>query len=152
MNKPSFINGTFFRKHLGVLKEKMPVPTGWFVIPYNLMPEKKDRRKCHGRWFTIKSEHKKIYRVLRFAPDLHGTIKDDKQKDIVLDWVGWIDLCGRDENVDISLRLTISKTIFWERLICTGLKHPEPSYRLTTLLALISICLGLLSVILAVFL
>jgi hypothetical protein len=152
MNQSTIINGIFERKHLGTLHEKMPVPTGWFVLPFNLMPKKDDRRYYHGQWFTIKSEHKKIYRVLRFAPKLHGSLKDDNHKEILLDWVGWIDLCGKDEEVEIPLILRITKSTLWERLICAGLNHPEPTYRISSKLALISVILGLLSVILAVFL
>ncbi len=151
MGKPNDIFGTFVRKPLGALDEKTPVPIGWFALPFNLMKTKEDRRKNHGKWFTIESKNKKIYRVLRFAPHLHGTVNNKEQKDIVLDWVGWIDLCGRDEEVDISLDLKISKTRIWEVLFA-GLMHPEPSYRLSTLLALLSVILGLLSLFLAIFL
>lgn len=151
MNRKSVIIGSFSRKPLGELKEKMPVPAGWFVIPYNLMPDKKDRRKYHGKWFTIESDNKKIYRVLRFAANLHGTTNNDEQKDIILDWVGWIDLCGRDEDVEIPLKLKISKSNLWQKYICAGLNHPEPSYQLSSILALISVILGLLSLFLTIF-
>ena len=145
MCNPEHIVGNFERHALTALKEKMPVPLGWFVLPYRLMQKKEDRRKYHGKWFTIISEHKKIYRVLRFAPSLSGTT-GSTQKEIILDWVGWIDLCGRDEDVDIILELRIRKTYFWE-FVSAGLKHPEPIYRLSTGLAIISVGLGLLSVV-----
>lgn len=150
MSKSNIINGTFERKHLGALPEKMPIPTGWFVINNNLIPKKEDRRKYHGKWFTIISDHKKVYRILRFAPNLHGSLNDEKHKDILLDWVGWIDLCGRHDDVEIPLQLQIRKSNLWERFICAGLSHPDPAYSLSTKLALISVLLGLLSVIIAI--
>ena len=149
MSKLPAITCTFDRKHLGALNEKMPVPIGWFVLPYNLMLKKEVRRKYHGKWFTIESDNKKIYRVLRFGSKLHGTIRDDKHKDILLDWVGWIDLCGRDEDVEIPLKLKITKSTLMQQLIYAGINHPEPINRMSAWLAIISISLGILSVLIA---
>lgn len=152
MRKPQTITGTFERRNLGSLHGKMPVPTGWFVLPFRLMPKIDERRKYHGKWFTIESEQQRIFRVLRFAPNLHGSIKDNNPKDILLDWVGWIDLCGRDEEVEVPLQLKISKSTLWQKMVCAGLKHPEPTYRFAYGLALVSVGLGLLSILLAILL
>ncbi|RIH66193.1 hypothetical protein D1164_04585 [Mariniphaga sediminis] len=145
------IKGNFVRKPLGKLPEKIPVPVGWFVIGFNLMKDKNDRREYHGKWFTIKSDHKKIYRVLRFAPNIKGTSSNNNDKEILLDWVGWLDLNNRDEDIDEPIKLTITKT-GRIKSIFAGLYHPEPSFRLSTVLALISVILGILSVVLALVL
>ena len=149
MKNEIIITEKFERKPLGSISEKQPVPNGWFVIPFRLMPDIKNRRKYHGKWFMIKSNHAKIYRVLRFAAGLNGARNKNVTSDILLDWVGWIDLCGRDEETDIELELTISHIPFW-RQIFAGLKHPEPSYKLSVVLALISVILGILSIVITI--
>jgi len=142
-------SGTFSRKPLSANKEKQPVPTGWFVISSKLEKVTENRRKYRGKWFKIKSEKATIYRVLRYSPQLEGTLKNNQTKEIILDWDGWIELCGFEKDVDISLILEIKKAKWWE-LIRAGRMHPEPSYRLSTNLALLSVILGLLSVLLTI--
>lgn len=149
MKNKVVIYGTFNRKPLGAINEKNSVPIGWFALPFRMMPDIKDRRKFHGRWFLIECGNIKIYRVLRFAGNLKGTVRNDDTKEILLDWIGWIDLCNRDEEVDVELKLKISPISFW-KYISAGLHHPEPSFKLSVILACISLFLGLLSVLLAI--
>lgn len=139
------IKEKFERKPLGAINEKHPVPNGWFVLPFRLMPDLKDRRRYHGKWFMITSEHAKIYRVLRFAGGLKGVKNKNATNDVLLDWVGWIDLCGRDENTEIELELEISPVPVLRQLLA-GFNHPEPSYKLSVILAFISAMLGIISI------
>lgn len=150
MKNKLIIEGTFTRIHLGSVTESTPIPTGWFIISHRLIGDTKDVRQHYGKWHTIKNEkNRRIYRILRFSPTLRGSKRNDNLKEIALDWIGWIDLCDRDEDVDIELKLKISKSTFWQRIFCVGFKHPEPAYRLAHLLAIVSIGLGLLAILFA---
>lgn len=142
------IREIFMRKPLGAINEKIPVPNGWFALPYRLMPDIKDRRKYHGRWFIIKSNNAVIYRVLRFAAGLHGAKNKNVSNYMLLDWVGWIDLCGRDENTETPLELEIRPVPVWKQIFA-GFYHPEPSYRLSVIIAFISAILGIISIVIA---
>lgn len=112
------------------------------------MPEKSSRRLTHGRWFKIKSEEGEIFRILRFSASLEGSPNSGKGQ-IVIDWPGWLDLFGRAENVDGPIDLEFSEARWWQfpRL---AVSHPDPTIRLSGLLGLLSVALGILSVILAV--
>jgi len=64
-----------------------------------------------------------------------------------MDWVGWLDLCDRDDNAPESLELEITKTRWWEAPFL-AVAHPDPIIRMSGLLGLLSIGLGIWSVVL----
>lgn len=65
----------------------------------------------------------------------------------MLDWPAWLDLFGREENVDGPLEITIKAAKWWEypRL---AIAHPDPAVRLAGWISLVSLGLGVLSIIL----
>lgn len=73
-----------------------------------------------------------------------------QRREIVIDWQAWIDLYGREEDVSGPIELTVRKAR-WFQYPMLGLRHPDPSYRLATLISLGSAVLGLISVALGVW-
>lgn len=140
--------GKFTRVSPAQFVEKIALPLGWFVVRFDQLPDKSARRRSHGKWFSIVSDKGTIYRMLRFSINLRGS-SGAEEAQIVLDWAGWIDLHGRDEDVDMPLQLTISR-VSGGRLPLVYLKHPDPAVRLSSYLGWTSISLGALSIILAI--
>lgn len=143
----SLIKGEFDRKSPINFFRDTDVPVGWFVISHRWVEGKKNRRLTHGKWHKIISNEDIIYRILRYSINLKGSNRTNKGV-IVLDWIGWIDLHGREEDVDHPINLEI-KTVKWWELPKCGLSHPDPAYRLATRMAIVSILLGIISVIIA---
>lgn len=138
-------NAKFHRKSPSDFAQKIGIPLGWFVVHYNFVPKKKHRRLAHGNWYELKSEHGKIYRILRFSPSMIY----NKKPEMVLDWVGWLDLYGRAENVDDPLQLSVQRIRVWN-IPRAYISHPDPGIRLSAWLGLLSLALGILSVYVAV--
>ena len=136
--------GTFRRVSPASFAEKVGLPMGWIVVRHDHVAEKLNRRKTHGRWVSVKSAHGKVYRVLRYSVNLQTS-------QIVMDWVGWIDLQGRTDQETEEVPLTISTARFWEHLVIP-FKHIDPGYRMSAWLGAISVALGALSVILSIVL
>lgn len=122
---------------------------GWFVVSHRWVPEKKRRRRLYGTWHKIQSDHATIYRIIRFSPSLKGTEKS-QEGEIVLDWGGWLALSDYPEEHATKMQLVITKAKLCE-LVYAGVKHPDPAFRLASWLALLSIFLGIISVILTIF-
>jgi hypothetical protein len=118
-------------------------PIGWFVVHYGHIPIKRDRRWSHGVRFSIKSEKDTIYRMLRFSPRVRKN-NPKGHAEIVLDWIGWLDLNGRDDIVDESIRLTVKPVPWWWRPR-VYLSHPDPAIRLSAYLGWTSVALGLVA-------
>ena len=138
------IDGSFTRVSPAQFVEKLSFPLGWFVVRYSWVAEMSIRRKSHGNWYAITSDRNQtIYRMMRYSIDLKANIAD-KTGEIVLDWVGWIDLYDREEKVDGPLRLII-KPVPWWKLPRVFLRHPDPAIRLSSYLGWGSILLGALS-------
>lgn len=118
--------------------ESADLPFGWTVVRHDHVQEGKDRKKVTYRWAVIICGKHKVYRVLRFGGHI-------PRAEIVIDWPGWMDLQGRPEVLEETVRLRIRTPRFWEYLIMP-FKHVDPGYRLSAWLGAISIALGLLSV------
>jgi hypothetical protein len=138
---------TFTRISPANFAEKVGIPAGWFVISHRWMPSKSQRRVAHGRWYKIAGPGGAIFRILRFSPSLNGSV-ETKRGEIVIDWPGWLDLLGHAENVDIPAPLEISPASRW-KFARLAVSHPDPVYRMAGSLALLSLLLGVLSLILA---
>jgi len=67
--------------------------------------------------------------------------------DLVIDWVGWLDLHGRASDVDGPLELEIEQVspLLLPMMI---VMHPDPTSRLAGWIALVSLALGILSILL----
>lgn len=147
MSKASRVSfeGNFERKSPASFADKIGIPNGWTVVHYRHIPEKSVRRQTHGEWFKISSPLGSIYRVLRFS----GNLKkggDFKTGQIVLDWLGWIDLHDRYEDVDGPIYLWARKAYFWELPIAYA-RHPDGAIRLASWLGWASVVLGAVSLI-----
>jgi hypothetical protein len=114
--------------------------------------QKIDRRAVHGKWFRLENEHRQaVFRALRFSPNLQGT-REKREGDIVIDWPAWIHLSGQgDEDAEV-LSLRIRPATLMERLVLAGIRHPDPTMRLSFGLALLSLGLGLVSLLIAIIL
>lgn len=114
---------------------------GWVVIPYRLIDDKSERRKLHGNWIKLISKHGAIYRVASFNGNMKGASASADPAQIVIDWVGWLNLYGLKDEVDPPLEIEIRKARLYE-LIFVYFKHPEPFNRLTSWVSLSFAALG----------
>ena len=142
------MQGQFTRVSPASFADRVEVPLGWFVISHRWMPDKKERRQGHGKWYRLSTANGSVYRVLRFSVNLEGT--PDKGGQIVLDWPAWLDLHGREENVDGSLTISIIRAR-WYEYPGLAISHPDPAIRWGSWIAVLSLALGVISVILAVW-
>ena len=78
--------------------------------------------------------------MLRFSPNIPKG-KPGSPGIVVLDWIGWIDLHNRDEDVGGSLLLRMRRVPWWKRP-WVYLKHPDPAVRLSGWLGWASLILG----------
>ena len=139
-------DATFSRVPPADFAEKVGIPLGWIVVHHAHVPTKADRRKAHGEWFEISSDRGTIYRMLRFSPRLlKGNTTTPGQ--IVIDWIGWIDLHDRDEDVQSSILLKVRRLPWWNRPRAY-LKHPDPAIRLSGWLGWTSVILGAIALLL----
>ena len=154
------IEGIFTQVPRSALPGEYEIPAGWFAISYwwviDHQPKtdeekkkfQKKLRRMHGRWFRIKNQEqeREIYRILRFSPNLQGSKKKGDGV-ICLDWPGWIELSDY-EDTEKPLGLVLEEVGWWPfpRFV---MSHPDPVFRLAGFLGLLSVALGLLSLILA---
>lgn len=147
------MEGEFKIKHRGSISEDRSIPVGWVGISshwlkYKVGEEKyKDiRREIYGTWWRIDGPEGSIYRVFRMSPQLKGS-NNDQNTQMALDWGGRIGLLGEPNENDVA-ELTLRPIKCREYLYCI-FNYPDPAYILARLPALVSIFLGILSVILA---
>lgn len=141
------MKGTFNRIAPAAFAERIGIPLGWMVISHRWMPDKSERRRAHGKWYRLKSEHGTSYRVLRFSPNLPGA-PPDTIGNLVVDWPAWLELNGYSDDVSGSLQLEITKAHLWQ-LPQLAASHPDPAIRLSSMLGFVSVILGVLSIVLA---
>lgn len=141
------ISGSFARVAPVAFAEKADFPLGWVVVSHRWLTAKADRRDAHGRWYRIQCDGRTIYRAIRFSGKLKGSPKQGIGE-IVIDWPGWLDLNGRAEEVDNSIELSLRRVRFYD-LPRVPVHHPDPAIRVAGWLGLISVGLGILSIILA---
>lgn len=141
------MQGTFKRVSPAAFAEQVGIPMGWMVISHRWMPNKPDRRRAHGKWYRVKSGQGVCYRVLRFSAKLSGA-PSGITGDLVIDWPAWLELCGYADDVSGSLQLEFSKARWWQ-LISLAASHPDPAIRLSSILGIVSVFLGILSILLA---
>jgi len=134
--------GTFKRVSPVNFFERGGPPLGWIVVRHTHVDKTADRRRTHGRWVEVRSRKASVFRLLRYSVNLAAD-------EIVMDWVGWIDLQGRTDKESDALALTIKMVPRW-RYLAMAFHHVDPAYRLSAWLGAISIVLGGLSVIIAV--
>jgi hypothetical protein len=128
----------YFRKSPESYKDISDVPLGWIALTHKLLPSGTKRKKAHGQLVCIETEDSKIYRAVMFNGSLEGNNLDRKNTtDIVIDWMGWIELHNYAEDVDKPLFLTIRTAKAYE-LVIAYFMHPDPFYRLQSWITFIS--------------
>ena len=120
-----------------------PLATNWVAVSHRFLETKDERRNAYGRWVKISSAEGSIYRVIRFSPRLKSKGKDTQ---ILIDYAGWLVLTGFDEDTNKPLELTIKKASIFCYLHM-ALTSPEPLQRNNTVLALIGLALGVISLV-----
>ena len=142
------ITRDFVRRPLGKLNEHDSLPLGWFAISYRFEEEMKERRKIHGKWCEISSKDGSIFRAVRFAGELKSA--SERPSEIILDFPGWLVLSDYERNVDKEVELTIRRAR-WYQYPKFAISHPDPSYKLASWIGLVSLVLGVLSLVLAIW-
>jgi len=122
------------------------VGSGWFSVSHHWVASKKLRRVCTGHWFRIRSGSATIFRVLRFNAALEHD-PNLQSGEIVLDYDGWLELSDFAEDTSKRLPVELEEARWYEYLHCI-VKHPDPAYRLSGWLGIISVALGVLGIIL----
>ena len=140
------MKGIFNRMPPAKFPDSSGVPLGWIVVSWRWMPDKTERRHAHGKWFRIKSKHGVVYRVLRFSGSLRGA-PPENLGDIVIDWPAWLELNGYSDNPSGPLTLEFEKAGILH-LPQLAASHPDPNARLSGILGMVSVLLGLLSIVL----
>ena len=146
------IKRNFKRLSPTALNENTGLAAGWCAISWRLISEekgisgKKKRRQAHGKWFKLSSKHGSIFRNMRFSGSLKSD--DDLPAQIILDYVGWLILTNEAEDIHAPIELTIKRAKWYERPQM-AVSHPDPAFRLASWIALLSLSLGILSIVLA---
>ena len=141
---------TFSLKHAS----SAGLPIGWFAISpmWHHSPKKRvskdkkrERRQLRGRWYSITSHQRTIYRILKFDPTLRF-YSSDKSGDLQLDWDGRNDLT---DYPDGTVDLTIERVSAIRSWLCAW-RHPNPTDRLALRISIVlgglSVVLGLVSI------
>ena len=137
----------FVRETRRALGERVELPLGWFAIFWRFFDERPERRRQHGRVWRISCGDCSIFRILRFSANLRSA--EGECAEIAIDYLGWLDLCNREENVNGCRSLNLQPAA-WYEFFFFAFKHPDLSYRLATWIATLSLFLGIISIILAV--
>jgi len=128
---------------------------GWFIISSRLVEGRRRRRLTHGTICRLRTAQGSIYRVVRYSPNIGGSSAKTETSgsgypktatcEIVLDWLGWIELDGRKDDVSRNLIIEIDTIPTFMKLFYV-FKHPEPAIVLGGYLGLISVFLGFSSI------
>ena len=127
--------------------ESIKPNSGWFIVSSHLQSSSDGAAEmARGDWYKITRKREKgrpvsIYRVLRFSPNL-------KRDHIVLDWDAQLALEVKDSEPEQPIRLTIEKMRGYE-FPQAVLSDPDPLRRISGGLGLLSVFLGLLSIVLS---
>lgn len=119
-------------------------PPGWFIISHrHFSDESRHVEKLHGAWFKISNQEIKrkepIFRFLKMSPNL-------RKEEIIIDWEAERFL---SENKGRSLHLKIEKAK-WFEFPGAVLSDPDPIRRISGLLGMLSLFLGILSIVLTI--
>jgi hypothetical protein len=141
------MQGTFSRKTPSSIAENIELPLGWFVVSWRWIDVKATRRRSHGRLYRISSGEQGVYRILRFSTGLKGGCKQGSGE-IAIDWPAWLELNDFAEEIHNELELKLEPAPRWQ-LWRLAFSHPDPAYRLAGILGVVSVGLGVLSILLA---
>lgn len=105
-------------------------------------------RRVSPAAFADKGEHAIIFRLVRFSPNLEGSLSAGSGK-VVMDWTAWLRLSGFADETDAALSLKFSRSPWWH-FPAWMITHPEPTVALSGVISLISLALGVISLFLGV--
>lgn len=142
------MEGEFDRVSPASFAEKIGIPDGWVVISHRWVPTMPERRRTTGNWFKIESDNGTVFRVVRFSPNLQGSPATGRGQ-LVIDWSAWLRLSGFAEDTSTPLKLKFTRSRWWN-FWAWMITHPEPTVALSGLISLISLGLGIVSLVLAI--
>jgi hypothetical protein len=125
------------------------IALGWFALSHRWLEDKQQRRKLHGTWFRITCEGRRCYRAFKMVASLKGSAGADAG-DICVDWSAWLSLDGYNEKPRDELYLEIEPAS-WVDIPAIALSHPDPAHRVAAKFAILSVGLGILSLVVAFF-
>lgn len=112
------------------------------------------KKTAYGRWNKVICNNGNVYRVLRFDPTLdyfshRSRVAETKgHAGIIIDWSAWLELSDFSDKVSASLQLVIRRARAWEFPLL-AVSHPDPATRLSAILAVVSLGIGVLPIIFA---
>jgi len=146
---PDFpIDGVFAYRPASSLPQDGMLAPGWFAISHRHLAGKEDRRRAYGRWCRIRSESSTVFRTLRFSPTLSYSAADGEPSELCIDWGAWLKLSGFASDTEQPLAITIDRIAWMEWPWCV-LDHPDPATRAAWMLGIVSLGLGLVSLLIA---
>ncbi|RMG99382.1 MAG: hypothetical protein D6705_03310 [Deltaproteobacteria bacterium] len=124
-----------------------PPRAGWVYLPMTAVPDKAARRRLRGRLVRIAATEtgSTIHRRLAFGARLRRP-DGDAPGEIGLDWDSWIELQDGQDEGDLSVEVTPSRSL----LAWAGIGHPDPTVHAAATLGVVGLLLGALSLALAV--
>ena len=122
--------------------------SGYFVISWRFFNDMEERRRSHGKCYEIKSKNASIFRALKFDGGLQSATEN--RAEIVLDYIGWLELIGYADDINRPIQLTIRRAR-WYHYPKIAISNPDLTFRLSSWVGIISLALGLLSLALAVW-
>lgn len=142
------IESRLVRLNRSVLSGEPALPTAYFAVSWRILPAKNERRRQCGKWFEISSGEGTIFRVLQYSSALkYG---ENADPEILLDYSGWMELNGNSSDLGVPVKLT-ARRARWYQYPRLAVAHPDPSYRLASWVAMLSLVLGALALGLAVW-
>ena len=121
---------------------KNDIELGWFSISHHFVSDKYHRRKFYGKWFCISIKGAKVFRLLKFTPNLKF---DGDIKEIVIDWQGFVELNTYNADLEDGEMLLTIRPAKWHEKIYANLIHPDQAVRAAYKLGIVSLVLGIIS-------
>jgi len=137
----------FYIKRKFVRTIKSDKELGWFSISHNLVENKKYRRILYGKWFCINANGNYIYRLLEFNPTLKSI---NGEEEFEIDWLGFIKLNDFNPELELTSFEYEIRLARWYEIIYANLNHPNHIARAAYKLGLVSLILGLVSLLIAI--
>jgi len=154
VNQKEWIENHEFSRAVGSNNPDPNLPLGWFAISHRFMTDSEghyDKKKCrraHGKWFQISSEKGRVFRVLRFNPSLQSAQEPSK---IIIDYEGWLKLIDYGDDADKPIKLTIQPARWFRQCLLIAVSNPDPLSRLASWVSVVSLGLGILALVLALW-
>jgi len=144
--RDTLITGKFFKRVPLPGGEQLPL--GWFAISYRFVKDSNQRRRTRNHWYQLTVNSRSIYRVLRFAANMEAG-HDENPAGLSVDYQGWWELQGLTVPEEPQLCLDIRRANILGKIVA-NCRHPDPTHRFASWLAVIALALGIVSIALAI--